>query len=491
VTLANVFRIGPDGLVAPLASPSQTLPQPFLPGVVQNGVLNPVAGDSTVLDPDYKPEKVDNFDFTIQRQISRKISVEVGFMSKYSKNIFEEINLDAVPYMMTLGGQTFADAYKNVYVAYCGLGSVCAKNAISTIPTQAFFEAALGGSTSAYCTGSASCTAVLAAQSGVQGFIQNTAVSQLWAYLNTTGTARSNGTLGSWVLGRTMLSGQATAVNTTTSLGYSNYNAMFATLKLSDWHGINAISNFTWGKALGTAQIAQYNSSNQWLDIWNPKASYGPQVFDIKFLFNAGMSYRPAMLKGMHGWKGKLLDGWSISPFLTAQSGFPIGIGYSEGGTCSSACQGFGQMGNVSSSGSAFESAIPIVPFTGGHSLHRGVTGSNGIGTVNSEGQNIFADPASVYAGFRRCILGLDTSCGGVGNLRGLNRWNMDATLAKDLKFTEHVGATLTMQFTNVFNHYQPSDPSSLSLTSATTFGRITNAVYAARQMEIGLRIHF
>jgi len=148
-------------------------------------------------------------------------------------------------------------------------------------------------------------------------------------------------------------------------------------------------------------------------------------------------------------------------------------------------------MGNVSSSGSAFESAIPIVPFTGGHSLNRGVTGSNGIGTVNSEGQNIFADPAAVYAGFRRCILGLDTSCGGVGNLRGLNRWNMDATLAKDLKFTERVGATLTMQFTNVFNHYQPSDPSSLSLTSPTAFGRITGAVYAARQMEIGLRIHF
>ena len=80
-----------------------------------------------------------------------------------------------------------------------------------------------------------------------------------------------------------MLSSQATAFNTTTSLGYSNYHAMFMTLKMNDWHGLTSISNFTWGKALGTGQIGQYNSSNQWLDIWNSKASYGPQVFDLKY----------------------------------------------------------------------------------------------------------------------------------------------------------------------------------------------------------------
>jgi len=301
-----------------------------------------------------------------------------------------------------------------------------------------------------------------------------------------------------------MLSSQATAINTTTSLGYSNYHAMFLTLKMNDWHGLTSISNFTWGKALGTGQIGQYNSSNQWLDVWNPRASYGPQVFDIKYIFTSGWSYRPTFFRGEHGWKGKLLDGWSLSPFMTAQSGFPIGIGYTEGGNCSSACQGFGQMGNVASSGSAFESALPINPFTLSPSAHFNVNGSAAVvggvsvnvGTSNGSQNggsavNIFADPASVWANFRRCVLGIDTSCGSVGNLRGLRRWNVDATLAKDIKFTERVGATFTVQFTNVFNHFQPSDPSSLSLTSNTSFGRITGAVYAPRQMEIGARIHF
>jgi len=506
VNLSNVFRVGPttggwDGLVAPLAAPSNTLPQPFFPGVGGQAV----AGDSTVLDPDYKPEKVDTWDFTIQRQISRKISVEAGYMGKRSRNIFEEINLDAVPYMMTLGGQSFANAFAQVWSRLCypGGGGRCTNvdvagsagraALLASIPNQPFFEAALGGTGSSFC-GTLSCTQALLASStvlnasGSTNFFGQTRVSDLWSFLN----SRS-----SWTLGRTMLSSQATAINTTTSLGYSNYHAAFFTLKMNDWHGLTSISNFTWGKALGTAQIGQYNSSNQWLDIWNPRASYGPQVFDLKYIFTSGWSYHPTFFKGEHGWKGKLLDGWSISPFLTAQSGFPIGIGYSE--SACSACQGFGQMGNTSSGGSAFESAIPISPFTGGNSPHTGVTGSTvtiggvsvPVGTTNSSGVNIFADPASILANFRRCVLGLDTSCGGVGNLRGLNRWNVDATLAKDLKFTERVGATFTVQFTNVFNHNQYSDPSSLSLTSNTTFGRITSSVYAARQMEIGLRIHF
>jgi hypothetical protein len=477
VTLSNVFRVGPDGLVAPLASPTATLPQPFFPGVAGQAV----AGDSTVLDPDYRPSQSHSFDFTIQRQLGRKMSIEAGYIGKLSDNIFQQVDIDAVPYMMTLGGQTFANAYKNLYLAICGpnLGPTCNNNAY-TGPAQPFFESVLSKAGGTYCAGFASCTAAVASKQLAD--FQSTRVSQLWAALNA-----SN----SWTLGKTMLSDQATSINTTTALGFSNYHALFVTFKTNDWHGITSISNFTWGKALGTAEIAQYNSSNQWLDVWNPRASYGPQVFDYKFLFSGGFSYKPTLFRGRHGWQGKLLDGWSLSPFVTIQSGVPIGIGYSEGGTCSSACQAFGQVGNVSSSSSAFESAIPIRPFLQNTSGYRGVFGSVGIGTNNSEGINFFKDPASVYYSFRRCVLGLDTTCGAAGNLRGLPRWNVDATIAKDLKFTERVGATFTVQFTNVLNHFQPSNPSSLSLTTPTNFGRITGAVYAPRQMELGLRVHF
>ena len=168
---------------------------------------------------------------------------------------------------------------------------------------------------------------------------------------------------------------------------------------------------------------------------------------------------------------------------------------FAEGGTCSQDCQGFGQVGNTASSSSAYENALPngTIPRS---VLNRNIAGAGGIGTNNVEGNNIFQYPLAVYQQFRRCVLGLDQNCGGTGNLRGLHRWNADATLAKDVKFTERVGASFTLQFTNVFNHRQPSDPpnsssSFLSLSSPTNFGKITGSTYAARQLEFGLRIHF
>ena len=102
----------------------------------------------------------------------------------------------------------------------------------------------------------------------------------------------------------------------------------------------------------------------------------------------------------------------------------------------------------------------------------------------------MFADPAAVLAEFRPCILGIDNNCGGTGNIRGFPRWNLDGTIAKDFKWKERLRVTVSLQFTNVLNHFQPSDPS-LSLSSPTQFGVVSSQVYSPRQTEFGLRIAF
>jgi hypothetical protein len=115
-----------------------------------------------------------------------------------------------------------------------------------------------------------------------------------------------------------------------------------------------------------------------------------------------------------------------------------------------------------------------------------------GVGTNNSTHINMFSNPATVYNELRPCFLGLDTSCGGYGNLRGLPTWNIDATLLKDIGIWKEgrVGAALSFQFTNVLNHMQPSN-GSLNWSSPATFGRITGQSNTPRQMEFGLRVHF
>jgi len=475
-TPVNAFRIGVDGMSAPLPPADQNLPQPFIPGGTSAN-----AGDSTLLDPTHRQSRTENFSLSIQRQISNKMMLEIGYLGRISRNIPQMINLDAVPYMTTLGGQSFAQAFASLYKVLCGDTYPCTSTAPpASVPVQPFFEAALGGASSSYCSKYSSCTAAFAT-SNTSNF-KNASVSRLWASLNN-----------AWTLGRSMLSSplsggfnQAASMTLDTSAGWSNYNAMYLSFRVSDWHGINAASHFTWGRALGLAELAQYNSSSTTLDPYNLRASYGPQGYDYKFMYNVSMYYQPPYFKGRRGIIGKLLGGWTIAPLFTAQSGAPIGVIYQP----SSPYQAFGSSSS-SSVGTNAENAVFAKPYTGGNRSHYNVAGSNGIGTNNPDGVNMFSDPAAIYAQFRPCILGIDTSCGGDANLRGSPRWNLDATLAKTFGIVgERVGATLSFMFTNVLNHNVMGNPT-LNLTSPTTFGRITTQSNTPRNLEFGLRIHF
>ena len=469
---STVFRIGTDGLTAPLPAVTQTLAQPFYPGVGGNAI----AGDATVLDPHYRPQRTDNFTFSVQRQITSKSILEVGMMSRIIRNETMQTNLDAVPYMTTLGGQTFAQAYAALYQA---LGAGAAPGSVAAQP---FFESSLGGASSASCKAYASCTAYVASSFTSQ--IKGAQVSDLWASLNKAA---------SWTLGRTMISGspaQASSIVMVRSNGSGNYNALFVTWRARDFHHATILSNFTYGRALGTATLAQYNSSYTQQDAWDIHANYGPNNFDYKFLYNLAMTYSTPWFKSQKGLLGHAAGGWTVAPLFFAQSGAPICIGYTTGSAAS--YQSFGESSSTAITSSA-ECAVASTPFTGGSTLHSNVAGSNGTGTNNPTGLNLFADPAAVAGGFRRCVLGLDTSCGGYGNLRGLPTWNMDASLTKEVGVWKdgRVGATLTFQFTNVLNHFQAGNPSSLSLTSPSTFGRITTQSNTPRNLEFGLRIHF
>lgn len=114
-TPLTAFRIGVDGMTAPLQQPSSTLPQRDFPGY--NAIS---AATAESLDPNFRPNQVDSFDLTIQRQLSRKVTLEVGHIGRRITHEYQPINLNAVPYMMTMGGQQFAQAYKNVVLQYCG-----------------------------------------------------------------------------------------------------------------------------------------------------------------------------------------------------------------------------------------------------------------------------------------------------------------------------------------------------------------------------------
>jgi hypothetical protein len=470
---STAYRIGVDGLTPYLPSASATLAQPYYPGVG----ANVAAGDTESLDPNYKPQRTDNFTVSIQRQLTSKTILEVGYIGRKIANETSSIDLDAVPYMTTLNGQTFAAAYAATNMALNN------GVAASAVPIQPFFEAALGGANSASCKAYGSCTAYVASVD--TSLIKNAQVSDTWAALNKAT---------SWTLGKTMYSGAPTtaaSIEDIGSAGYGNYNAAYITWRAREFKGATIISNFTWSRALGTSPQTQATSSYTQLDPFNLGANYGPNGFDIRFLYNLAMTYKDPFYKNQKGILGHLLGGYSIAPLFTAQSGSPICVGYTAG----SEGQAFGSSSSANISPTPGVCAIQITPQKLNITEYENVTtsgGGIGVGTNNTTGLGAFTNPAAVEANFRRCILGFDTSCGGAGTMRGFPTWNLDAQALKDVAFWKDgkAGATLSFSFTNVLNHFQPSNPS-LSITSPTTFGKISGQSNTPRNLEFGLRIHF
>ena len=175
---------------------------------------------------------------------------------------------------------------------------------------QPFFESALGGAGSKYCAGYASCTAAVAALQRTA--IVSTQVYNLWSALNAAP---------SWTLGRTLLASPGaagSAVSTqlqsyelAASNGWGNYNAAFLSFTARDWHGLTARSNFTWSRAMGTGASAQSSSSQTVLNPWDLHASYGPQPFDIRFVYNLGLLYQVPFFRSQQRacWAACWVDG--------------------------------------------------------------------------------------------------------------------------------------------------------------------------------------
>jgi hypothetical protein len=509
LTAANAFRIGVDGNTAPIAKAAATLAQPDYPGLFGNAE----AGAGEALDPHFRPNDVDSFDFTIQRQLSNKVTMEVGYIGRWIHHEYQPININAVPYMMTMGGQQFQQAYANIEkalgcatsVAACGANIPAAKlsngNAnpayaayFNGLQQQPFFTTSLN---SKYCNGTypgtggtafANCTAAVASQEASN--FTNQAVWSLWSDLDNGGTAAG------FNFGNTMLNtaGQlSSGVGVNASIGHGNYNAGFVTLRMSDWKGLTLQQNLTYSKALGTGAFVQATSEYTVDDAFDINKGYGVQAFDRKYVYNLFLVYQPPAYKSQSGVVGHLLGGWSFAPILSAGSGAPMPCNTNTGGgfVSGTGAQGFG----AGDGANFFDSEQCAFLSTAGTSasVHSGVAGGSGVGTAVAGATpgtelNIFSDPVAVWNNVRPPILGIDTRAGGEGAIRGLPYWNVDMSIRKQFKLTERFNSEFQFVCTNVFNHDVFYDPL-LDITNPTSFGVLNAQGNNPRKMEFGLRV--
>jgi hypothetical protein len=469
--VSTAFRIGTDGTTAPLASapPSTTLPQPYFPGIGAN-----IEGSTaSPLDPHFRPNSVDSIDLSIQHQITSKVSVEVGAISRWIHNELQNININSVPYMMTKGGQQFQKAMSCTTSA-TACSSATVASTVAALAPQPFFEAALAGT--GYCT-AGTCTAT-AVTKEFKNF-QNQDVWSLWSDLDNGGTAKGF----NFPFSMMNTAGQMTSnVIMSTSLGHGNYNAGFVTFKMNDWHGVTMQNNFTYSKALGTGAEIQATSEITAVDPFDLDRAYGPQAFDRKLVDTLFLVYQPPFFRGQQGIVGHILGGWTFSPIFTAGSGAP-----------DFCLTNAGNLGGEGYSGSQdFGSGDGLFAFTNANCVLTSNTGTSA--SVHNVGgiADMFANPQAVFNNVRPLVLGYDNNSGGFGQFRGLPYWNVNLGIKKNIRFTERFSAEASFNFINVLNHNQLLDPNlGIAGQNPQTFGQLSTEGTLPRTIEFGIRVNF
>jgi hypothetical protein len=460
---STVFRIGVDGSTVPIPPLTASATPPLVPGVTGfPGANQPQANTTYQIDPTYRPGRNHQWDLTIQREMPGKSLLEVGYIGRHANNIYNPLEANQVPFMMTLNGQTYAQAFDNI------AGQIKAGGAVTPQP---FLEAALAGSS--FCAApNSSCTAGVVAKYSGSFPIQQ--VTTVW-----------NGIQPSFKFGpATAATNQVATMFYWASAGWANYNAGFVSYRTRSFNGLTLDANLTWAHSLDTRGLNQdfdTASSNS----YNLNYDYGTSIFDRKLVFNLLSYYELPFAKHAHGALAYIVKGWSIAPIVNISSGLPLKVLTGSG-------QEFGQGGSTNSAG-----AILVSKDTFGNSVHSGITGDattqvgiTGNPARGGTGLNLFADPLAVFNSFRPALVGIDTTSSGGGQLRGLARWNVDLAVSRKFQINERWSTTFSAQVFNTFNVVQFADPS-VSLQSPQAFGVLSTQLNSPRILQLGLHIDF
>jgi hypothetical protein len=444
----NAYRIGIDG-------PGLL---PTFPVVTSPVVIGSPYGETLAYqdDPHIGNGYVHNFNFTVQRELSSGVIIELGYAGKLGRNLSQTMDINSVPYMMKdpKSSQTFAQAWDALANQLRG-GTVA-----GSVTPQPWFENEIGaGGTVKLATSQSA---------GIQ-----------------TGQLRTVWNAMQLMLPTPITNTQVQTFWNRTDGGYSNYQAGFISFRKRASHGLTLDANYTFSKSLDLAGAVQ-NSPYEYSNSYFPRLDYGPSGFDRKHTFNASLVYELPAGKGhrfsTHSLGDKLIGGWYLAGIIIANSGLPLTVVESNN------AYGGGDTFNYAVSG-----AVPLGPIAS-TGVHSGITGSGGVATTGNpathgSGLNMFANPAAVLADFRPIEISQDSSAF-KGDLRGFPFWNVDLSTGKRTFVTEKFSFLFTADFLNAFNHVIFNNPS-LNMFTPQTFGVITSQFNQPRAIQLALRVEF
>ncbi len=256
----------------------------------------------------------------------------------------------------------------------------------------------------------------------------------------------------------------------------SDYNGFQATVSHHFSKGLYLQSAYTWSKSIddvSTASVAFITRVNNRL---SGAASRGLSDFDRRQRFVTSLNYALPFMANRHDAMGYALGAWEVDSVIVAQSGTPITIQDSAGGT-------------------AYDITTPVIAtadfapgFNCGNALNSGGLLSKVANWVNPNAyQSAPAVPNSPdgTTGFgdspRNCII-------------GPKQVNVDFTLGKTFKFGERQNLRFRTEFFNLFNHPSFQNPLNFGYADVeqkSNIGKITQTVGTPRLVQFSLKYSF
>ena len=269
-----------------------------------------------------------------------------------------------------------------------------------------------------------------------------------------------------------------------TNKGFSNYNALLATLHKKTSHGLEFDVNYTWSHSLDNISAAANNAFGNgagaggiMCDSINIGVCYGNSDFDVQQNITADWVYDLPIGRGksfggtMPRWADEVAGGWSVTGLASWRTGL--------------AFQSVANAFPIS-----FANNVPAI-FNGDTSaLQVDTHEESNAAASNQPSIQLFKNKDAALGSFSGP---LGIQAGSRNNLRGPHYSDFDVGLLKHFPVTEQVRMEFRADAYNLFNHVNfelPGNSGTADISSPSTFGVITGD-YGPRVLQLSLRVDF
>lgn len=286
----------------------------------------------------------------------------------------------------------------------------------------------------------------------------------------TTGTrAFTSVSLASPISPGASLSGNVTQA---TSIGQSNYNAMWLNVRRNMSHGFQLNATYQLSKSLDLGSV----SGTQFTDVTRPYLNYAPSDFDTRHRISANGVYVLPFKRN------RLVSGYQVSGILQWQTGNPLNITTTSTYTGTSGVQHPTLLSPIQyAKDYVLAGTSPTVRWfaSGGAAANPGGT----VCTTITSGCTFYTPSTGFGTMGRNAAVGPGFA-------------NFDLSLSKLTAITERVGFQLKLDLFDVFNHPSFGNPGTTA-QSGSSFGVITATRFpigdlgSSRQLQISGKLTF